>query len=75
MAALLQGEQDTAAMMALVGDEIGDERNKTPLERPDARGALARQANPLLDPLRGILESGDQSPGEARPHGVDDLSP
>ncbi len=42
MAALLQGEQDAPAMMALVGNEVGDGGNETAFEGSDARSALAR---------------------------------
>ena len=53
---MFQGQHDPAAMMALVGNKVGDGRDETTLESSDARGALARQANPLFDTLRRVLE-------------------
>jgi hypothetical protein len=58
-----QGEPDVAALVALVGDEIGHHAYLAALESPDARGAFARHPGPLLDAIGGILEGvGESAP-------------
>jgi hypothetical protein len=57
MTALLQREQNTAPMMALVGNEVGDVGNEDALKGRDTQDPFAREANQLgaflAQPSRG----------------------